>query len=151
MAFVNDYLTEEEIEKFRGYNLKYPEWTDHGNRTIGVYENSIKGVRCTLDRERQIYLFQTHNSSMERRKFIFYDCFMLVMVRDGVPAVGYINLENVRETMEYSRLWKIRGMNQNGLSDIPRSEFLEILKEALLVYGINGRVGRVYNNIAFKF
>ena len=41
MAFVNDYLTEEEKKKFEEYNLPYPDDCDYKGLKLGVGKGNV--------------------------------------------------------------------------------------------------------------
>lgn len=148
MAFNNDYLTEEEKAKFEEYNVMYPERSSHAGLRLGVGSGR---KRCTVDREREMYLFHDINS-LERREFICsIDYFTLVIVRNDVVSVAYFNLEDISTTIEYHEYWKIRGMDTSLLKGITKEEALVYLKEALHTYGISGRPGSKGARIGFDF
>lgn len=148
MAFINDYLTEEEKARFEEYNLMYPERGSHAGLRLGVGTGQ---KRCTIDRVRKMYLFHDTNS-LERREFICsYDYFALVMVRNNVVSVAYYNLENISRTTEYHEYWTIRGIDTRLLKGITEKEALMYLKEALRAYGISGRPGDEGARVGFDF
>ena len=56
MAFINDYLTEEEKKKFEEYNLLYPTISDHRGLRLGV-EKERKNAHL-IENVRYIYFTQ---------------------------------------------------------------------------------------------
>ena len=146
MAFINDYLTEEEKKKFEEYNLLYPAISDHKGLKLGV-----QGYCCTVDRERGMYLFHSI-SSFERREFIrSYDYFSLVIVKKNTVSVAHFYLEDVTVDFEYHMIWAMRGINISNVKSISKKEIIGYLKEALVGYGIYGEPGLSTARIGFEF
>lgn len=152
MAFINDYLTEEEKARFEEYNVMYPRECDHAGLRIGV-GNGRKS--CTIDREREMFLFHARNSEDRREYDEYIDFFTLVIVKDNKPSVMYINLEKesgmTREDKDYDFLWKCRGWNMDRAKEYSQEELLEYVKEALCAYGCTGSVKNLKFNVKFDF
>ena len=110
MAFINDYLTEEEKARFEGYNIMYPRESVHAGLKLGVGKGKRK---CTLDRERNIYLFHTQNTRDRFDYEEYIDYFTLVVLKNGVINVAYINVEQksgiLKEDKDYDYLWICKG------------------------------------------
>ena len=148
MAFINDYLTEEEMAKFEEYNVWCPKESDHAGLKLGV---GYGRILCTVDRERKMYLFHNENS-LERREFIrAIDYFTLVLIKNGSVSVAYFQLKCVRRYMGYHKYWKMCGKDTTLVNDFLMEEVLIHFKEALCAYGISGSVGDEGANIGFEF
>ncbi len=148
MAFVNDYLTEEEKAKFEEYNVLYHEACNHAGLRVGVGSGRIK---CTLDRERSIYLFHDINS-IERREFIReVDYFVLVAVEEDKVSVAYFDLEDITTSTEYHMYWHMSSYECMSVTNISNERIILYLKEALSAYGISGRIGKSTAKVGFDF
>ena len=138
MAFINDYLTEEEIERFRGYNLKYHKKCGKNHKILGTVKG-INGVRCTIDRERKMYLFNCGDNAMIRRDTLEPIIYFALVIDGEKPYVAYITLyekHGLVEEQGYSIFWKFLGIdNQGEYSD---DIILQYTKEALSKHGLEG-------------
>ena len=148
MAFINDYLTEEEKKRFEKYGLNYP--AGSGKETLKLGDDGTN-CKCTVDRIQQIYLFHTTNSFQGRELIKMIDYFSLVFEKDGKGYVAYFDLEAINNDKEYHKLWKMRGFDANLVKHLSDKEIVKYLKEALDVYGISGRKGNSKANIGFEF
>ena len=148
MAFVNDYLTEEEKKKLEEYNLLYPDKSDYNSLKLGVGKGN---VRCTLDREHEIYLFHSVNTFERRENIRSYDYFSLVIVKDNIASVAHFYLENMHDNFNYHKIWKLRGIDLRNIQNVKEKEVTRYLKEALVGYGIRGKIGISTARIGFDF
>ena len=154
MGFVNDYLTKEEREMFRKRAIPIGVWW-RGKGAILGYDKSDSELLCTIDRENQIYLFDLgkDHASEDYNEYnfalVWYDLnddkgiqftIQRKYVGDYIIGVGC--------DMEWYNI-------KLGLSDklySKRKIILDIIKEALTVYGVDGYPDLQPNvNINFDF
>ena len=146
MAFINDYLTEEEKKKFEQYNFLYHVNTDDEGVKLGTGSES-----CTIDRENEMYLFHSVNT-FERREFMIkIDYFSLVIVKNNIASVAYFDLKNLGDSSEYHKIWKMEGYDLTNVKNIEEDNVIKCLKEALVGYGIYGKIGVSTAKIGFDF
>jgi len=146
MAFVNDYLTEEEKKKFAGYQLKYAPNCPHNSRILGTDEN-IGGVWCTVDRERKIYLFycgDNYRISFDCADNSIYRKYFALVIDEETPAVVYVSMVDEWGSVEndgYRVLWKLKELDNRSNNKYLDKDILVYVKEALHVYGRDGEPG----------
>ncbi|MCG8066907.1 MAG: hypothetical protein JAY84_03525 [Candidatus Thiodiazotropha taylori] len=146
MAFVNDYATDEEIEKYDLYGI----WDRFHPLRKGKYYIGQR-PNFTIDREKNIFLLKVGSGGRENSsilKFLLWIDHKDVVI-DLEKAKG--SSENVQDN-PYIIIWDI--VKYYAQSDIQYSkdEILLLLKDALNVYGLLGVYRQVPNtSIAFNF
>ena len=129
MAFVNEYISDEDVEKYGIAQLRDELHAYHQRR-----------YHWTRDRERDAYLVQIHHlgRDLEPEDWLLYekDRYCAVMLhREG----GSMKLSE----RPYRILWHFDGFCDAWLRcPVPAEEeqpqVIQLLKEALTVYGLNG-------------
>lgn len=163
MAFVNDYLTEEEIEKFRKLNISYGKMILKEDKDVVGTEpfNFGEGIRCTLDRENKMYLFYCGDDSWFGReeKWSPY-FFVFIQEKQTETIVTRLGLEDkyprdYPNDDKYQRIWRLFCINSIIYESNDKYDYRKLinaLKAALKVYGVNGNPQRnITLNIAFEF
>ena len=125
MAFINDYLTEEEKKKFEEYNLLYPAISDHRGLRLGVGKGNVS---CTVDRERRMSLFHSENTFERREQIKYIDYFSLVLIKKSIVSVAYFDLEDVTKGFQYHVVWAMRGINISNVKNVSKEEIIGYLK-----------------------
>jgi len=152
MAFINDYLTEEEKKNFELYSIFYPKESDLAKRKVGVSGGRIS---CTLDREREMYLFQAENSDDRREYDEFIEYFTFVLVKGGKASVFYVNLEMDKhvsyEESDYDISWILKGWNMSKAEDYTKEQLIKYFKEAMCAYGCWGSLENIKFRVKFLF
>ena len=144
MAFINDYLTEEEIERFERYNLRYHEQCSNYHKFLGTVKTR-KGVSCTIDRERKIYLFNCGDNAMIRRDTLEPIIYFALVIEEEHPQVAYITLylnDGLIKKDGYDLFWKMIKLNNN--TNYSDKLILNFVKEAMSIHGYDGvpRLGK---------
>lgn len=151
MSFVNDYLTAEEKKKFEKYQIKYAPKCTNSHKILGT-EERIKGVLCTIDRERKMYLFDCGNNYRLRLEKINRTNYFALVLEEDIPYVAYIGLVKHygnTETDGYELYWQYEELdNKSNMSD---KEILCYVKEALCVYGLDGEPQSESSIVKFEF
>ena len=152
MAFTNDYLKKEEKAKFEEYSILYPQESDQAKQKVGVSNGRIS---CTLDREREMYLFQAENSEDRREYDEYIEYFTFVIVDGDKVSVMYINLVQesgiTQEDKDYDILWKLKGWDMSRANDYTKEMLIEFVKEALCAYGCWGSIENIKFKVEFEF
>jgi hypothetical protein len=146
MAFVNEYATDEDIEKYDLYGI----WDKFHPLRKGKYYIGQR-PSFTIDREKNIFLLKVGSGGREEPSILK---FLPRIDNKGVV----IELEKAKGSSgnlhdnPFIIIWDL--MKYDSQSDIKYSkeEILKILKEALSVYGLLGVYKQAPNmNIEFKF
>jgi len=152
MAFINDYLTKGEREKIAQYNIPYPQGSDYEKRKIAVGNDD---PCCTVDREREMYLFQSINSYNRREFDESTEYFTFVIIKEGKASVMYVNLEKDRsvpyEERDYDIMWNLRGYELSKAEGYTEEEMMKYFKEAMCAYGFMGDIENKEFNVNFSF
>lgn len=140
-GFVNDYLTKEEQEMFRKRAI--PNGATWRGGILG-YEG-CDDVRCTIDRENHVYLFDlgTYHDALD------FDLYNFELVWDDV-----LGNMGVTFTMKYEYtseriiggvgrdiIWKDFKLNLPYKLHSKRELIIDKIKEAMYTYGTTGRPG----------
>jgi hypothetical protein len=146
MAFVNEYATDEDIEKYDLYGI----WDKYHPLRKGKYYSGQR-PDFTINREKNIFLLKVGGSWEDvpsRSRFLLWI--------DGSHVT--IDLDTMKgEVMKvldpnYKKKWDLVGLYPDKDIILSKSEIINILKEALVTYGLLG----VYNpkpdiNVEFNF
>lgn len=144
MAFVNDYLTEEEVEKFRKLNISYgKKICSVSNQVVGTKKRIIKGgVICTIDRNNGMYLFYCgDDQAFGREEFWSPEFFVFIQEKQNELIVTRVGLKR-KHFNNYSRqVWSLYSINSKCYKtsiEYDSKNILAYLKEALNTYGFDG-------------
>ena len=143
MTFVNEYISEEDVEKYGIRQLRDELHAYHQER-----------YHWTRDRERDAYLMQIHHlgRDLEPEDWLLYEKgrYCVVMLYRGGGSKNY-------SERPYRRLWHFDGFSGGWLrSPVPSEEeqphIIQLLKEALTAYGEDGMRNYVSDTIiSFNF
>ena len=140
-GFVNDYLTKEEQEMFRKRAI--PNGATWRGGILG-YEG-CDDVRCTIDRENHVYLFDlgTYHDALD------FDLYNFELVWDDV-----LGNMGVTFTMKYEYtseriiggvgrdiIWKEFKLNLPYKLHSKRELIIDKIKEAMIIFGLDGDIG----------
>lgn len=145
MAFVNAYLTEEEKAKFNEAKIPDPRWNSP--------KYYLEPWKWTVDKERGIALI---NCGIENRDEHNIETFILIDTQIEKKEIlsfklKTANMGNDALTKKYGvnmvLIWHLISINGLENSDIVSSveEFVDLLSEALTVYGSSGNPGFIPN------
>ncbi len=160
MGFVNGFLTDKEIDRFRELNIFYGKKIYIvDQKSIGVHKNRIyDGVRCTVNREKSMYFFcKGIDSDFAREKMWSPYFFVMIIFEEENIIIIRIELEDVLDKPEgVYRQWKkidITGTDYKTKKEIKNIErYFGDIKEAVRVFGYHGRIDEGENhNVLFDF
>lgn len=150
MAFVNDYLTNEEKEVFKQRAIPTGVFWKGGILGYDPYSK----VKCTLDRDEYIYLFDLgrHHNAEDLNEHNFRFVWDSLSGNEAILISVKKNFLHKSIHGEDGVLWSSLslGLPQNLNSE--KKTVIDKFKEALVTYGLNGKPGLVINfNTKFDF
>lgn len=159
MAFINDYLSDEEMEMFKKLNIPYPHDTGkHG--IIGYSPNAykLKALRrtCTIDRAEEIYFFYCGTEKYDMENIPKDHYFYLIWNKELGNDIVTIILEQIYgqsndNHKEHIISWKIVDCYSKYAGKITDEKIITKIKEALSVYDISGHPNIKADNSRVKF
>ena len=144
MAFINDYLTEEEIEKFRRLNISYgKKICVTSNEIVGTIKNRyFGGVICTIDRSNGMYLFYCGDDyGFGREELWSPEFFVFIQEIQDKIIVTKVGLEETHPNGYSQRVWNIYSINSKYYEtniEYDSNSVISDLKAALIIYGFDG-------------
>ena len=146
MAFVNEYISDEDVEKYGIAQLRDELHFDYARRCDWEW---------TRDRERDAYLIQRSHlgRDFEPEVWLLYEKgrYCAVMLHRGGGSKSY-------SEQPYRRLWHFKGFAEAWPKRCPvppneeQPHIIQLLKEALTVYGEGGMNSYVSDTIvSFNF
>ena len=146
MAFVNEYATDEDIEKYNLYGI----WDKYHPLRKGKYYSG-KRPAITINREKNIFLLKVGGSWEDvpsRSRFLLWiNGSHTIIDLNTMKGKGLKVLDS-----NYIKKWDLVGIYPEKDINLSENEIISILKEALVIYGLLG----VYNpkpdiNVEFNF
>ena len=148
MAFVNAYLTEEEKEKFNEAKIPDPRWN--------LPKYCLEPWKWTVDKDRGIALINCGVADRENYKIETFAFINTQIEKHQTLSFEIINKSIKKEEEEELKKkydvdcvekWELIDIHNLKISAIVSSieGFVELLSEALNVYGINGKINSSYN------
>jgi hypothetical protein len=150
MAFVNEFVSEEDIQRFDLDELS-PNWWGEG-RPPKWFRHA-----WTIDRERDLWLIEAKmikqvgrsNRSKPTTKSIFILDWQGQRIRF---LLDYAGSSDAFSDAPFHRKWSLLEKHIPATLDVPRQTVLSVLKEALVVYGLRGAHRQVPNTlVTFSF
>jgi len=146
MAFVNEYVSEEDIKK---YSLE-EDWIRRNPQYRPEGRPASCRLKWTIDRERNIYFMVVGGGGREEN---FTDCILNwdgkeLAVRLVETAGGSKNLNEV----PFKIIWDLEFIRPSQLDVVSHQEIVLVLKEVLTVFGYDGARRQIPNSVVeFKF
>ena len=140
MGFVNDYLTDEEQEMFRKRAI--PNGATWKGGILG-YEPYDK-VRCTVDRENHVYLFDLgkYHDALDLDLYNFEFVWDDVLGNIGVTfTMKYEKIGEFVEGMARDIIWKEFNLHLPYEFHSKRGLIIDKIKEAMQTFGTSGDPG----------
>ncbi len=157
MAFVNDFLSNQEIEKFRNLKISYgKKICIVSDEIVGTMKSIFGGVECTIDRSKGMYLFYCGiDSAFGREEFWSPDYFIFIQEKQNEMIVTKVGLERTDPNGLTEILWKLYSINSKFYEtniDYDPKNVIDDLKDALRIYKVNGDPRRIdKTTISFDF
>ena len=152
MAFINEYISEEDIEKYQINELM------NSYRSRDKFPDKHYKHHWTIDKEKESWFMWTHDPTdplEDHRRGTGETIFRLYFKKKNIDIV-------LRDVFDESSsklvdnpfyvTWKLDRINKHQvLKDISDEEIIEVLKEALDVYGVRAMWTSVpFENIIIK-
>jgi len=145
MAFVNEFVSAEDIEKYHLDSL-YLRWNPFHKSVPPSHRHM-----WTVDREREAFLmvlaFGTEGYPRRTSGVLFWRGieWQVAFDRDDESSEQLTDVP-------FKRVWKLGRIQHPQGKDVPLNELLPIVKEALVVHGFRGAAAQVPNTVVeFKF
>lgn len=147
MAFVNEYISQHDIKKnnlnelFKQYRLK-SQWDE--------LDKNYFDYIWTIDKGRKIWLtLAAHVLGTDRHAFeqTGEQVFILNIQGENIEVRLMTSKESTTsfKTVPFMQIWEFMSMTPESLAGYEKKEIIEILKEALAVYGYDG-INKQINN-----
>ena len=153
MAFINDYLTEEEVERFKSYQLKNAPGCSNNHKILGT-EKCFGKVLCTIDRERLMYLFDCGVNHRMWLDGLSEAQYFALVIENEKPCLAYFALvQRIGGLKERgcNVLWELENIDNRCKDKYSDDLLLDYLKQALHAYGLDGEPGACSRVVGFEF
>ncbi len=143
MAFINDYLTEEEVERFKSYQLKNAPGCTNNHKILGTVQR-LGGIRCTVDRDRLMYLFDCGVNDRMWLDGLSEAQYFALVIENEKPCLAYFALIKDYGSLEndgYHTKWELEGIDNRCKDKYSDDELCNYLKQAMCAYGLGGEPG----------
>lgn len=147
MGFINEYASDNDIEK---YDLKSV-WDKYHPTSKGQYYLGHKPM-LTIDREKNIFLLPIEQGREEHGNRTT----MLLWIDENhvlaeIDLVRGLNPDGI-ESNPYRIVWELADVHPQKGFHLPRKTIIEILKNALSVFGFDGANRQLPNTLVeFRF
>lgn len=159
MAFINDYLSDEEEEMFKKLNISYPAATGITG-IIGCSPNTylLKALKrtCTIDRNEKLYFFYCGTEQYDMENIPNDHYFYLLWNKELGDKIVTIVLEKIYKSIDNNQtehiiFWKIKKLYIEEEHKKIKELIILKIKEALSVYGIDGEPGYILKTTKVDF
>lgn len=146
VGFVNDYGTEEDIEKYKLREI----WDRYYPRHRGKYFYGRK-PELTIDRSRDIFLILKETAVVER-----FTRFFFILGLRGEVVLADLELVtgssgNLKDR-PFLRVWDLKRLDNNGAKSVSKEEVIAELKRAMKAFGYRGARQQIpQTKVLFKF
>lgn len=156
MAFVNELIHQEDIEKY-GLVTLCAEYSKDDSKYVGVKDPTRK-IDWTIDREREIWLINMASavnpdfkfpSPTQEEIFILHYMGINIEIHLWMESISLDNKE-----VPFRAGWKYLGMNPNSIDGADEKYLKALIREALQTYkqlGLRGRKTAVTEITFFVF
>ena len=143
MAFVNEYINDEDIEKFQINELMNNVQSKNSKREKKPFPSQHYKHHWTIDKEREIWLMwtDTPNDPLEPSRFTGERFFVLNYKGKSIEVVlRKVFKESSRKLTDnpFNIVWMLDRISPESIKDLSSEEIIELVKEALDVYGTRG-------------
>lgn len=153
MAFVNEFVSEEDIKKYSLDDLKkeYDPWNWRDGRPPAFRH------AWTIDRERDIYFMPVkmieETGPSGRSEPTTRDICILNLGGRGIRlTINRVGSSTSFSDSPFHVEWNLLEIDTSSVPDIPKDTIVQVLKEALTAHGYRGVFRQVPNTIVeFKF
>ena len=150
--FANDYLTVEEQEMFEKRAIPMGVWWRGKGAILGC--DLPNKVRCTIDRENHIYLFDLgkYHDALDFDLYNFQFVWDDVLGNRGVTfTMKYEDIGEYVDGIVRDVIWKEFKLNLPYELHSKRELIIDKIKEAMLAYGVSGRPGASIPKFKIEF
>jgi hypothetical protein len=143
MAFVNEYISDENIDKFQIDELMNNVQSKNSKREKKPFPSQNYKHHWTVDKEREIWFMwtDTPNDPLEPSRFTGERFFVLDYKGESIEVVlKKIFKESSRKLTDnpFNIVWTLDRISPESIEELSYEEIIELVKEALGVYGTSG-------------
>ncbi|XPV69493.1 MAG: hypothetical protein ACNI25_02715 [Halarcobacter sp.] len=155
MAFVNEYMTEEDIEKYQYFELKSKYTGKEVNRKTSPHSKPY----WVIDRERDVWFIKitfVGDPSWNGLQTTGEEIWILHYKGTNIEVRLFRPLRegSIKFTdRPFIKIWELLSITPESLNEISNKELRELIKEALTVFGQHGMISSVEQkdmNIIFR-
>ena len=143
MAFVNEYISDENIEKFQINELMNGIQSKYSKREVKFFPDKYYKHRWTIDKERESWFMwvDAPHDPLEPSRYTGEDIFILNCKGKSIEVVlRQVFEESSRKLTDnpFNVVWTLDRITPQSLEELTYEEIMEMVKEALNVYGTRG-------------
>ena len=143
MAFVNEYISNENIKKFQINELMNTVQSKNCKREKNPFPSKNYKHHWTIDKEREIWFMwaDTPNDPLEPSRYTGEIFFILNYRGEIIEVVlRQIFKESSRKLTDnpFNIVWSLDRITPESIGELSYKEIVELIKETLSVYGTRG-------------
>jgi len=143
MAFVNEYISDENIEKFQINELMNSYRVDKWHRGPKPFPKKYYTHLWTIDKARESWFMWVHDphDPLEPSRYTGEDIFILNCKGKSIEVVlRQVFEESSRKLTDnpFNVVWTLERITPEAIEELSYEEIIEMVKQALSVYGTRG-------------
>lgn len=143
MTFVNEHINDEDIEKFQIDELMNNVQSKNSKREKKPFPSRNYKHHWTIDKEREIWFMwtDTPNDPLEPSRYTGERFFVLTYKGKSIEVVlRKVFKESSRKLTDnpFNIVWSLDRITPEFIEELSYEEIIELIKEALSVYGTRG-------------
>lgn len=148
MAFVNEYVSQEDIEKYGLIKLINYYYSMDGRRP---FDKKTEKPSWTIDRKRESWLYYAVSKHLpDPRDGYTGESFYILYYKGNKIEVVLNGTEADQDTNPIKKIWKLLRIRERDMQGLDREEVLKVLQKALSGYGLGGRTDDRYERLGTK-
>ena len=151
MAFVNEYISDEDMKK---YNLI--ELMDYYRKLDGSFHPfnlaSVGGrLSWTIDKERNIWLLNALSKHLPDHRDGWTGEVYFILYYQGRKIEVVLNAVSTNKaTNPIQKTWRVLRIKEEDIKGLDEKEIFKVLQEALSEYGLNGLTDDSFKRVGIK-
>ena len=143
MAFVNEYISDENIEKFQINELMNSYQVEQGYRGQKPFPDKYYKHHWTIDKERESWFMwvDTPHDSLEPSRYTGERFFIFNYQDKNIEVVLRKVFEESSSKLTdnpFNVVWRLDCITPESIEELSHEDIVELVKEALNVYGVEG-------------
>jgi hypothetical protein len=153
MAFINEYISEENIEKFQINELMNGIRSKYSKREVKFFPDKYYKHHWAIDKERESWFMWGHNlhDPLEPSRYTGERSFILNYQGENIEVIlrkVYNESSEKITDNPFNIVWTLERITPESIEELSYEKIIVLVKEALDVYGTDGIETRVpFENI----